>query len=83
MANKIDILQNKKIRSLFYLVATLGAATSIFVFFENRKYRTIPHETVLEDMESLRDEKLIIIKQSGQLKNQSSTLKIIFTYRVL
>ena len=38
MANKIDILQNKKIRSLFYLVATLGAATSIFVFFENRKY---------------------------------------------
>ena len=38
MANKIDILQNKKIRSLFYLVATLGAATTIFVFFENRKY---------------------------------------------
>ena len=38
MANKIDLLQNKKIRSLFYLVATLGAATSLFVFFENRKY---------------------------------------------
>ncbi len=29
--------------------------------YTDRKYRTIPHETVLEDMENLRNEKLIII----------------------
>lgn len=67
MANKIDILQNKKIRSLFYLVATLGAATSIFVFFENRKY-TMSKEKLAKmefELKRLEIEKLRSEKENG------------------
>ena len=67
MANKIDLLQNKKIRSLFYLVATLGAATSLFVFFENRKYNKAKEHLASMNLEikKLELEKLRSEKEKG------------------
>ena len=36
---KVDIVQEKQIRLLFYLVATLGAVTTLVLFFQQRKTR--------------------------------------------
>ena len=36
---KIDLVQEKQIRLLFYLIATLGATTTLLLYFQNRKNR--------------------------------------------
>jgi radical SAM superfamily enzyme YgiQ (UPF0313 family) len=38
-----------------------GCTYCYLTVFKDRKYRVIPHETVLDDLESLRDESIIII----------------------
>jgi cell division protein FtsL len=35
----VDLIQEKQIRLLFYLVATLGATTTLVLYWQNRKNR--------------------------------------------
>lgn len=57
---KVDLIQEKQIRLLFYLVATMGAVTTLMLFFQNRKNRKEKDELLdLEkELKTLQLEKL-------------------------
>lgn len=57
---KVDLIQEKQIRLLFYLVATMGAVTTLLLFFQNRKNRKEKDELLdLEkELKTLQLEKL-------------------------
>lgn len=58
--NKIDFLQEKKIRLLFGLVAFLGGITTIFVYMQNRKAKKEQTEIIAleKELRTLQIEKL-------------------------
>jgi hypothetical protein len=60
----VDLIQEKQIRLLFYLIATLGATTTLVLFFSNRKTRkeraellAMEHELKSLQIEKLKSEK--------------------------
>lgn len=60
----VDLLQEKQIRLLFYLVATMGALTTLAVYWQNRKakeeqepVRKMEAELKQLELEKLRSEK--------------------------
>jgi len=68
MVNPIDALQNKKIKGLFYLIAAMGAATTLFVYYEKQKAK--PELEKLKELEielkSLQLQKLKSEKKKGE-----------------
>lgn len=65
MKAKIDLIQEKQIRLLFYLVGILGATTTLVLYFQNKKVRAEKSElTEMEkeltalQLEKLKREKL-------------------------
>jgi cell division protein FtsL len=67
MKAKVDLLQEKQIRVLFYLVATMGALTTLAVFYQNRKMRKekLPLIKMEEELKQLQLEKLRSEKSKG------------------
>lgn len=65
--NKIDFLQEKKIRLLFGLVAFLGGITTIFVYMQNRKAKKEQTEILAleKELRTLQIEKLKKDKRNG------------------
>lgn len=60
----VDLIQEKQIRLLFYLVATLGATTTLVLYWQNRKNRkeksellAMEHELKTLQLEKLKAEK--------------------------
>ena len=60
----VDLIREKQIRLLFYLVATLGATTTLVLYWQNRKNRkeksellAMEHELKTLQLEKLKAEK--------------------------
>jgi cell division protein FtsL len=56
----VDLIQEKQIRLLFYLVATLGATTTLVLYWQNRKNRKEKDELLVmeKELKTLQLEKL-------------------------
>lgn len=56
----VDLIQEKQIRLLFYLVATLGATTTLVLYWQNRKNRKEKDELLAmeKELKTLQLEKL-------------------------
>jgi cadmium resistance protein CadD (predicted permease) len=65
--NKIDFLQEKKIRMLFGLVAFIGGVTTILIYMQNRKSKKEQDEILAleRELRTLQIEKLRKDKRSG------------------
>jgi hypothetical protein len=65
--NKIDFLQERKIRLLFGLVAFIGGVTTIVVYMQNRKSKKEQDEILAleRELRTLQIEKLRKDKRSG------------------
>jgi hypothetical protein len=65
--NKMDFLQEKKIRMLFGLVAVIGSVTTILVYMQNRKSKKEQDEilAIEKELRTLQIEKLRKDKRSG------------------
>lgn len=65
--NKIDFLQEKKIRMLFGLVAFIGGVTTILIYMQNRKSKKEQDEILAleKELRTLQIEKLRKDKRSG------------------
>ena len=65
--DKIDFLQEKKIRLLFGLVAFIGGVTTILIYMQNRKNKKEQDEILAleKELRTLQIEKLRKDKRSG------------------
>ena len=63
----VDLIQEKQIRLLFYLVATMGAVTTLALYFQNRKTRDEKKELLdmEKELKTLQLEKLRAEKKRG------------------
>jgi cadmium resistance protein CadD (predicted permease) len=65
--NKIDFLQEKKIRLLFGIVAFIGGVTTILLYMQNRKAKKEQNEILAleKELRTLQIEKLRKDKRNG------------------